>query len=74
MSDFGSFGKIIILLGIILVVLGSAIYLMGKYLPSGRLPGDIHIVRGNFSFYFPVITCIIISIVLTVIFNLAFRR
>jgi hypothetical protein len=39
----------------------------------GRLPGDIRIERGNFGFYFPIVTCIIISIILTVIFSL-FRR
>lgn len=39
----------------------------------GRLPGDIRIERGNFGFYFPIVTCIIISVLLTLIFSL-FRR
>lgn len=39
----------------------------------GRLPGDIRIERGNFSLYFPVVTCIVVSIVLTLLFSL-FRR
>jgi hypothetical protein len=39
----------------------------------GRLPGDIRIERGNFAFYFPIVTCIIISVVLTLILSL-FRR
>lgn len=39
-----------------------------------KLPGDIYIKKGNFSFYFPVVTCIVISLILTVILNLTGRR
>ena len=67
-------------LGKFLVVLGAVILVLGLLLWSGvgtgrlgRLPGDIRIERGNSAFYFPIVTCIIISIVLSLIFSL-FRR
>src|SRR5205807_4566618 len=67
-------------LGKFLVVLGAVIVVLGLLLWSGvgsgwlgRLPGDIRIERGNSTFYFPIVTCIIISIVLSLIFSL-FRR
>ncbi|MCR5176895.1 MAG: DUF2905 domain-containing protein [Anaerovibrio sp.] len=66
-------GKLLILLGIILVVTGCIIYFGGRYLPLGRLPGDINYTGENGSFHFPVVTCIIISIVLSVIGNIFFR-
>ncbi|MBQ3854196.1 MAG: DUF2905 domain-containing protein [Anaerovibrio sp.] len=63
-------GKMLIYIGIILVVVGCVIHFGGKLVPFGRLPGDINIVGKNSSFHFPVVTCIIISIVLSVIANL----
>lgn len=63
-----------------LVILGAVIVLVGLALWSGfgagwlgRLPGDIRIERGSSGFYFPIVTCIILSIVLSLIFSL-FRR
>ncbi|MBM3241783.1 DUF2905 domain-containing protein [Candidatus Poribacteria bacterium] len=76
MFDFTSIGKFLIIFGIIIVAIG-ALLLLSKYIPwLGKLPGDIHIKKGNFSFYFPIVTCIIISIILTLIFTLIrfFRR
>jgi len=70
MSDLGRW---LIVMGVILVVVG-AVFLLAPKLPwLGRLPGDISFKRGNFSFYFPLGTCIIISIILTLIMYL-FRR
>ena len=67
-------------LGKLLVILGTIILLVGLALWSGfgggwlrRLPGDIRIERGSSAFYFPIVTCIIISIALSLIFSL-FRR
>ncbi len=67
-------------LGRVLTVLGGVIAIVGLALWSGfgagwlgRLPGDIRIERGNSAFYFPVVTCIIVSIVLTLLMSL-FRR
>lgn len=67
------FGRMILTFGIVLVVIGGLMLLGGKLFGLGRLPGDIFIQKGNFSFYFPLVTCIILSIVLTIILNL-FRR
>lgn len=70
-----SLGKFILQLGLVLVVLGCALLVMEKFnfLHLGRMPGDIRIHRGNFSFYFPVVTCLLISLLLTLIFSL-FRK
>lgn len=63
-------GKLLVLIGLGIAAVGVAIMLG---VPLGRLPGDIAVRRGNFSFYFPVVTSIILSILLTLIFSL-FRR
>lgn len=68
-----SIGRIIISLGIVLIVIGIIIT-FGSKLGLGRLPGDILIRRGNTTFYFPILTSIIISILLTLIANLFFKR
>ena len=60
--------------GIILFVVGGLVFLASKFgLPFGRLPGDIRIEREGFSFYFPLVSSILISIVLTVILNVILR-
>ena len=70
MSDLGRW---LIVAGVILVVVGAVFLLAPKIPWLGKLPGDISLKRGNFSFYFPLGTCIIISIMLTLIMYL-FRR
>lgn len=60
-------------IGIIMLVLGGIMLAGGRLFGLGRLPGDIFIQKGNFSFYFPVMTGIILSILLTIILNI-FRR
>jgi len=61
------FGKILIFIGLLLAILG-VIFTFGNKLPFvGRLPGDIAVERKNYSFYFPVATCIIISVVMSFI-------
>jgi len=60
-------GKALIVTGLLLVVLGAAIWSFGSAAIPGRLPGDLYLRRGNFSFYFPITTAIIISIVLSLI-------
>ena len=67
-------GKTLIVIGIVLAVLGGLILLSGHIPWLGKLPGDIRIKRDGFSFYFPLTTCIIISILLTLIFRLLGRR
>ena len=61
--------KLLIILGIVLLVIGL-LYPYIKKLGLGQLPGDIMFKSGNSTFFFPIVTCIIISIVLTIIFNL----
>jgi hypothetical protein len=73
-ASWESLGKIIFSLGIFLVILGGLMIASGKIFNLGRLPGDIFIQKGNFSFYFPIITCILLSILLTIVLNLIFRR
>lgn len=59
--------KILVIAGVILVAIGLLLQAFGKFIPLGKLPGDIVIEKGNFRFYFPIVTSIIISIVLTLI-------
>ena len=60
--------------GVILILLGGGFYLAGRLgLPFGRLPGDIRIEGKNGSFYFPIVSSILISVVLTVVLNLIIR-
>jgi hypothetical protein len=73
MSPFGSIGKILIFSGIVLVVIGLILILGDKIPWIGRLPGDIYIKRDKFTFYFPLMTSIIISLLLTLLFAL-FRK
>ncbi len=69
----GSFGKALILVGILLVVLG-ALFSLGAKIPwLGHLPGDIYIRNERFSFYFPLTSCIILSLVISLVLYL-FRR
>ena len=64
-------GKALIVTGLLLVVLGVVVWGFGSGSISGpipgRLPGDIYVRRGNFSFYFPITTSIVVSIVLSLI-------
>jgi uncharacterized protein HemY len=62
--------KLLIALGLVLAAVGVAMWLG---LPLGRLPGDIVIRRGAFSFYFPLTTCVLVSVVLTVLLALLRR-
>lgn len=73
-APWESLGKIILLMGVFLVVFGGLMIVSGKIFSFGRLPGDIFVQRGNFTFYFPLVTCILLSILLTIILNLLFKR
>jgi hypothetical protein len=68
MFSLGALGKMLILLGVLIIVIG-VLLMVGEKIPwLGKLPGDIIIRREKFSFYFPITTCIIISIILTLLF------
>jgi membrane protein implicated in regulation of membrane protease activity len=63
-------GKILLIVGAVIIVI-ALLMIFGQHIPFfGKLPGDIFIKKDNFSFYFPVVTFLIISIILTVIINL----
>ncbi|OQX85448.1 MAG: hypothetical protein B6D63_02265 [Candidatus Latescibacteria bacterium 4484_7] len=71
---FSSIGKTIVLLGLGLVILGLIILGFAKIgVPFGNLPGDIKVERKNFAFYFPLVSFIILSVLLTVIVNVVLR-
>ena len=63
----GGLGRILIIFGLLLVVIGALLIFAPKIPWIGRLPGDIVIRRENFTFYFPVATCIILSILLSIL-------
>jgi hypothetical protein len=63
-------GKLLVVVGLVIAALGGLVMLG---LPLGRLPGDIVVRRGSFSFYFPLATSIVLSLLLTLLFAL-FRR
>ena len=70
MSELNILGKALLIMGIVIALIG-VLLLWGHKIPFlGRLPGDIYIRRGSFRFYFPLATCIIISLVLTLVFTL----
>jgi hypothetical protein len=62
--------KLLIVIGLAIAALGAAMYLG---LPLGRLPGDILVRRGAVSFYFPLTTCVLVSVILTVLLALLRR-
>jgi hypothetical protein len=70
-SDLGRF---LILVGVIIALVGIALTLAGRLPWLGRLPGDVHIQRGNWTFYFPLATSLLLSVLLTLIFWLIGRR
>ena len=73
MDGFGGLGKMLIFLGVIMVGIGLLL-VFGEKIPFlGKLPGDILIKKDKFTFYFPWATCILISIILTLLFRL-FRK
>jgi len=68
------FGKLLILIGLLLAILG-VIFIFGNKIPFvGRLPGDIAFEKKNYSFYFPVVTCIVISVFISFILWLISKK
>lgn len=74
MSAPQEIGRFLLIAGVILVLLGAIFLLAGKIPWLGKLPGDIIIKRKNFTFYFPLATSILISIILTLLFWLFGRK
>ncbi|MCJ7483068.1 MAG: DUF2905 domain-containing protein [Thermodesulfovibrionales bacterium] len=67
-------GKFLIVLGVIVIAVGGLLLFSGKIPWIGRLPGDILIQKKNYTFYFPLATSIIISVIITLVFWLLGRR
>lgn len=67
-------GRSLVFIGTVLVVLGVVVILIGKVPGIGKLPGDILIERKNFTFYFPIVTCIVISILFSLVSWLIGKR
>jgi hypothetical protein len=70
---FGALGKMLVFLGIFIILIGLLLMIGDKIPFVGRLPGDIIIRKEKFTFYFPLATCILISLILTLLFSL-FRK
>jgi hypothetical protein len=67
-------GKLLIAFGLLIAGAGVVLVLVGRLPWIGRLPGDIYVQRGNWTFYFPLATSIVVSVVLTLVFWLIGRR
>jgi hypothetical protein len=74
MDGIQHIGKFLIIMGVVIAAIGGLLMFSGKIPWLGRLPGDIVIQRKNFTFYFPLATSILISILLTIIFWIIGRR
>ena len=78
MSWLGGIGKLLFGLGLVLLLLGGTLWLVGnlggKVPWSGRLPGDVVIERGNWKFYFPLATSVLLSLLLTLVLSFLGRR
>ena len=61
------FGKILVALGVVIVITGLVLWKFGGFGPLGKLPGDVSVQRENFSFHFPIVTCLVVSGVLTLV-------
>jgi hypothetical protein len=73
MSSFEPLGKLLILAGVFIAVLGLLVMFWIKVPFLGKLPGDVFLQKGSFRFFFPIVTCLLISAVLTVVINLVMR-
>lgn len=74
MPDLSTLGKWLVVAGVLLALAGGGLWLAARFgLPLGRLPGDIRIERPGFSFYFPLASCIIVSLLLTLLLNVVAR-
>ena len=72
--DAQQVGRMLMIFGALLLAVGAFFYFGGRLFPLGQLPGDFHFGGENWSVHFPLATCAIISIVLSLLLNLFFRR
>jgi hypothetical protein len=74
MGDLGQFGRLLLGIGGILILIGILFVAIGRIAPGGRLPGDIVVTRGSGSCLIPLATSLLLSIILTLLLNLWTRR
>jgi len=72
--DVAGLGKLILLTGLFIALLGAVILFAGKIPFVGKLPGDIHVHKPGFSLHIPIVTCLVLSVLFTIILNLFLRR
>jgi len=73
-SGVHDIGRMLVVFGLLIALVGVVLMLVGRVPWLGRLPGDIHIQRGNWTFYFPLATSLLLSVVLTLILWILGRR
>ena len=73
MLDLQSMGRMLLLVGVIIVIIGGLFLLLGRVPFLGQLPGDIRVQRGNWGCYIPLATSILLSIILTIVLNILAR-
>jgi hypothetical protein len=71
--DTSELGRFVLIAGLVLVFVGALLMLGGRIPWLGRLPGDVVIQRDGFTFFFPLVTMLVVSVVLTIILNIAAR-
>ena len=72
--DAQQIGRTMMIFGALLLAVGAFLYFGGRLLPLGQLPGDFHFGGENWSVHFPLATCAIVSILLSLFLNFFFRR
>ena len=70
MSGLSELGRVVLVAGVVLVLVGLLLIFGGRIPWLGPLPGDIAIQRGSLRFYFPIVTCLLVSLLLTLLFRL----
>jgi hypothetical protein len=75
-DGLATIGRYLVVLGVVIVAIGVLLIVLGRFpgLWIGRLPGDIYVERGHWRFYFPLMTSIIVSVILSLILWLISRR
>ncbi|MCR6546806.1 DUF2905 domain-containing protein [Dehalobacterium formicoaceticum] len=72
--DWQTLGRMLAGIGVLLLIVGLIMMGLGRFFHFGSLPGDIVFKKGNFTFYFPIVTCLVLSIILSLLFRLFLRR
>ncbi len=73
LAGLDAIGRLMMLAGAVILLLGGLLTILGRFTALGRLPGDIVFQRDSVTFYFPVVTMVLLSIVLTIVLNVVLR-